>query len=79
MYASCIGWGGNLTKTICFFLSVSVSDLSVPPLVHEPCRAAMDRPHPLHRPHLRVRVLAQPPLLQRQALLRVQQRRQGLL
>ena len=47
------------------------SDLPIPPLLHEPRGAALDREDPLHRPDLRLRVLALAPILQRQAFLRV--------
>lgn len=54
-------------------------DLSISSVLHQPCRAEMDRPDSLHRAHLRINILAQSPLLQEQDILRLQQCPERLL
>ena len=56
-----------------------VVDLRAPAQLHLPKRAAMDRAHPLHRAHLRLRLVAQPHVLQQQQLLHLLQHRERLL
>lgn len=58
-------------KAVFMSLSFCALDLLAPEVVHRTERAALHHPHTLHRAHLFLRLLAQPPLHQQRPVLRL--------